>query len=92
MCTHVHATEHVHLRVNDDITRMQGFHTQPYLAQHKGMHTSKARGLDQTQLVQVGGECIQLSPWLRSLHLWLFSCVCLQEPHSLQYLNFNVIK
>lgn len=89
---HMHMNEHVHLCVNDDITCMQGFHTQPYLAQHKGIHTSKEWGLDQTQWVQVGGECIQLSPWLLSLHLWLFSCVRLQEPRSLQYQNFNVNK
>lgn len=33
-----------------------------------------------------------LSPWLHSLYLWLFSCLCLHKPHSLQHLTLNVHK
>lgn len=78
--------------VNDDITCMQGFSHIPIWPSTKAYTLQRHGGLDQTQWVQVGGECTQLSPWLHSLHLWCFSCLCLQEPHSLQHLNLNVNK
>lgn len=41
----------------------------PLLAQHKGIHTSKEWGLDQTRLVWVGGECALIPFIYNSFHV-----------------------
>lgn len=59
---HMHAT----------IARIQDFSHIFIWPRTKAYTLQRHRGLDQTRWVQVGNKCTQLSPSLRSLHLWRF--------------------